>query len=235
MKYITQKIIILIAIFGSIELRGQSCVQDISTRPSNPVNTQMESLFSGNVNPWKNTFNVGAYILQSFNSIQINPNAGWQVPDWTGGPFLMTNPFDGSNGYEYLSKPGQLPGVKDYHWEDGWELMWLGTGYYPNGEEINTVNTNRIVQTSSNLAHNRVPYMVYYNRYTGRLRIFSSIFTDLGTFGDIYTSIGHADGIGTTFSGTFRHVNGYDQALDQYTKNHKIQVYNKNFNNSTLW
>ena len=113
MKYITQKIIILRAIFGSIELRGQSCVQDISTRPSNPVNTQMESLFSGNVNPWKNTFNVGAYILQSFNSIQINPNAGWQVPDWTGGPFLMTNPFDGSNGYEYLSKPGQLPGIKE--------------------------------------------------------------------------------------------------------------------------
>ncbi len=230
MKQIIKKILILTALVNSIPLRGQNCVQDISTNPSNAKNKQMESIFPGYTNPWKNTFNIGQYSLQTFAPVYLNQNAGWAGIS----SYLMTNPFDGSNGYEYLSKPGQLPGVKDFHWEDGWELMWLGTGYYPNGEEIQTSNLDRIIPSGFGLAHDQAPYMIYYNRYTGRLRIFSNVFTDLGTFNDIKTIIGYEIN-STTKSGIFRLVNGYDQALDRYTKHYQMESFNKNVNNNKLW
>jgi len=213
-----KKLIILIAILGKINGMAQNCVQEIRTKPDNPVNGQMEALYPSIINPWKNTFNVGAYINQSFSPIYLNPQ-GWAIPFLLGTQYNMTNPFDGSNGYAYLSLPGQNPGEKDFHWEDGWELMWLGTGFYPNGEAISTANSNRIYPYSSGPAHASSPYMIYYNRYTGRLRIFANIFTTINdAYDDVITFIGHPEGSQYKKSGIFRHITGYDQLGPVYQK-----------------
>lgn len=66
----------------------------------------------------------------------------------------------------------------DWTWKRGWELMYLHTGFYPDGSEINTVNSNSILSHSFPLSMNRMPYYMLYNRYTGKLRVFAAISTE---------------------------------------------------------
>lgn len=150
----------------------------------------------------------------------INPGAGWQVPDWTSNiTFQMSSPFTagGAAGGSYLTVPQTPFHARDFHWENGWELLWLGTGYYPNGEPIDVANQNRIISQASSVLNPRIPYMIYYNRYTGKIRLFAGLYTDFGAvhsvsvdlkFNEIQVDQGRINGI-------MRHLGNYDTPLDQ--------------------
>lgn len=216
------------------QLFAQNCVRLISTRYDSSYNNVLSPYYPNKVNPWLNTFNFAEYIGPTFSPIQLNTTAGWA--GYTGGTLSMVSPFSPSmgSGYEYLWGPtGNAPYQQDIHWEDGWEMMWLNTGYYPNGELVNVGNPNRITQVGHPLANPRTPYMVLYNRFTGKLRMFANIYADLNAYDSARLTLVQSS---ITKSGVFRHTLNYDPTLDEPTEATQISSANiLNNNNSTLW
>lgn len=203
--------------------QAQNCVRGISTNPQNPVNHELDALYPGKTNPWVNYFDFGAYQNATFDPIYLNPTAGWQVDDWTNLTQIpMNSPYTlgGAAGGSYLVTPAIPFQNRDFHWEDGWELLYLGTGYYPNGERIDTVNTNRIISQAFPPKNPRVPYMIYYNRYSAKIRLFVGLFADFGDFQSASVDLAiSGDSTSTNpTTGILRHLSNYDTPLDQHTQ-----------------
>lgn len=196
------------------------CIRGISTNPQNPVNSEFNHLLNSTttINPWLNTFDWGSSDNLGFLPIVLEPNGGWQIPDFTGTLFTMKNPFfdGGSAHYPYLYEPVSDYQARDFHWEDGWELLWLGTGYYPNGEAVSNVNPNRLIAYASGVESTRAPYIILYNRYRGVMRIFVNVFAPLGQYENAKIELRFLDQF-KGLSGNLRLVNGSDQALDKNT------------------
>ena len=205
----------------SLSLHPQNCDYDISTKPDAPVNTQMSTLYPTRDNQFLNSFDFGEIQVQTLKPISLNPSAGWSVPNWTNPPiFQMRNPFEdgGTAGGGYLQTPSNIF-QRDFHWEDGWELLWLNTGYYPNGDPIEVANPNGIVPFPFTVDNGSVPYMIYYNRYSAKIRLFAGLFTEFGAFQSAavalrFTPSDEEDG---NINGILRHLSSYDTPLDQMT------------------
>jgi len=210
--------------------------KEISTNYDDNKNCEVEEEYPTKTNQFLNSFNWAKNTNNIFHSIKLNPDAGWQVPDFsnTNAPLSMQSPF-----YEgYLARPAQPINDHDFHWEDGWELMWMNTGYFPNGDVYHNpgLNNNPIVDATLGLHHQKIPYIILYNRYTGKMRLLFNVFADLGQFSDVNLDIGYLDiALGENVSGVFRHVNGYDTPLDQKTSSPSFSTNFENFNNNQKW
>lgn len=220
MKHIYYYLVLYLGFCFSINAQ---CVRGISTNPANPVNSELSHLLNANttINPWLNTFDWGETNGAGFTPIVLEPNAGWMVPDFIGGIFTMVSPYQsgGSGHYEYLFEPVKDFQARDFHWEDGWELLWLGTGFYPNGEPIASYNAARIFPNASSVNAKRSPYFVLYNRYRGVMRVFLNVFAPLGEYENCTVELvfaNYSNGTGN-LSGSLRLLNGLDQALDRPT------------------
>lgn len=216
---------------------------DISTNPTDPENCEVDEEYPTKTNQYLNSFdwakrttnNNGTF---SFNTIKLNPNAGWQVPNFTNPsyPILMQSPY----ALGFLDMGGGTP-IEDYDfaWEDGWELMYLNTGYFPNGdwyEDPDALGSVPIISDPLNLHDTKVPYIVLYNRYNGKLRTFFNVFADLGTANDVALDLGYINtATGDNISGIFRHGSGYDTPLDQQTTTDAFSTHFENYNNMTQW
>lgn len=229
------KLIYILAVLGLIlplsSLAQDACEKDISTNPMAPYN---DHSFPGNkYNPWINSdFDMGALNLGAVKLIELNKQLTWSsdfisVADTA--DFFMMNPYTSEGTpparYKYLH-PNNVPFVlRDYQWEDGWELLWLGTGFYPNGERINTLEPNRAYPPSfPNPGQSQVPYIALYNRYRGTMRIFMNLVTDFSSYADIRTVLKLPSV--ENLSGILRHLEPYDRALDQTTNVDKIESFN---------
>lgn len=221
-----------------VQLYGQNCVRLIRTKYDSAQNNELNSFFPNKINPWLNTFDFAAIDNgTAFADIPLNPNAGWLITGYTGGNLSMMSPYSVSmpSEYRYLSKSpnGGVDGV-DKNWEDGWELMWMNTGFYPNGDSINVADTNRVIKTNYGLANPRTPYIILYNRYQGKLRIFANLITDYNAYNKIRLKLEHPDK--QKASGIFRHLLNYDQSLDVISQNSSVSSINfQNLNNPRQW
>jgi hypothetical protein len=231
-------IITLIYLTYTLSVIGQvcsDCYEDngISTNPNDPENCQIELRWptSSFTNQFKNTFDWAKNSNDQFHTIPLNDQAGWQVPDFTGGPFAMFSPYT----QDYLKDNSLSVEEHDWHWEDGWELMWMNTGYYPNGDVYHdhTLNINPIVE-STNLPHHRqIPYIIIYNRYTGKMRAFFNVFAELGTYQHIQLVVKYQSD--KTVSGILRHLANYDIPLDRKTEVLEFNTQFLNGNNINRW
>jgi hypothetical protein len=247
-----KKLILTIIIAAAGNALLAQCKEDktIRTNPSNPANTELNPLIpSGGVNEQLNTFDWGKWrgtTNKTFDLIELNPSMGWHengqsIPLNVPAAAWKMQPLFGQNmltNYPYILAGGPDPADKDWRWEDGWELMWLHTGYFPNGlADMNSINTNRIQSSSSTLANNSTPYIALYNRYTGKLRFFGNYKFDFGTFNpnSIQVRLAYTPGDNINVSGIFRHGNSFDQALDQKTKITELSSLNKYPGSTTSW
>jgi|TARA_B110000902_G_C14271815_1_gene573459 hypothetical protein len=229
MKRLIIQILVITATLNMCLAQCTDCneIREISTDPSDPKNCEVSS-----GHPLINTsFNWAARTNNSFDAISINPNAGWDNTPGSGfysvGSFLMQSPFS----YGYLFDPNKTIDEHDWHWEDGWELMYLNTGRYPNGQEIQVSNS---FYGAQGLPNNNAPYFMLYNKYTGKLRLFSNLYAPIGTWDDVKLTIGyHGKDGNDVVSGIFRHVNNYDTPLDQKTSGTAISTYHKDESNSS--
>lgn len=233
-----RKILLTIILTASISQLKAQCIRAISTNPVNPSNPYIEGLMAEmdphddpqdpsfnplelpvTINPWLNSFNWARRVSTQFADIELSPNVTWQVPNLTGPIFNMKPLYEpSSSGYIYLYPPpnGTINDA-DFHWEDGWELLWLGTGYYPNGEEISTENPSRVTPFAANASNDlNVPYIILYNRYRGTMRLFIGLFTEMGAYDNATVELRFPIEF-QNLSGTLRHINNYDQALDKPT------------------
>jgi type IX secretion system substrate protein len=208
----------------SIILKAQ-CVKNISTNPENPVNNEFLTLYPGNINPFLNTFNW--QYQYPVPTINLNLNAYWaqgfQNPiDPTVYPMIwpFSNALPGQFSYLYYNIPEE---DRDMHWEDGWELLWMNTGYFPNGDPItNNPYGSPFFGITFPASPNNIPYFVLYNRYTGLIRLFANVWYEtlnpyyqnlkvIFKYEDVYRGL-------NDISGLLRHVGKSDQPLDQKTK-----------------
>lgn len=222
--------------------------QIIRTNPSDPDNTELISKIpSGGVNEQLNTFDWGKWrgtTNKTFDLIELNPSMGWhqngQSIPMNSPPtaWQMLSPFGFTmmTYYPYMLQGGPDPEDKDWRWEDGWELMWLHTGYYPNGmADMYTSNSNRINASASTLANKSTPYIALYNRYTGKLRFFGNYKFSFGTLSTNTIQVRLAYTRDTNASGIFRHGYSYDQALDQKTKITELSSLNNHPGSTNSW
>jgi hypothetical protein len=112
----------------------------------------------------------------------------------------------------------------------------VGLGFYPNGEPINTFSANRAYSAEEWVPSNpNVPYMIFYNRYRGTLRLFANLFIEFGNYTDIQIQLLFEDFGDTGMSGIFRHLEPFDRALDQTTNVKKIESFNPNSGGPNRW
>jgi len=233
--YVLTKLCLALIICPEISKAQCPDTSTVSTYIDNPINTQFDKSHPGMINPFLNTYNWSGVTSSTFQQIKLNPNA-----NWNGGynTFLMNSPFSSAMGsdYNYLKYiNGQYPTIAqlpelDWTWERGWELMWMNTGYYPDGQEINNPLSNSIVNSPIGLSNELTPYIIAYNRYTGKMRLFANLITPLGSINNIYSTFRYEKG--ADVSGIFRNLNNYDRPLDMPTINLGATVYNKNDNNN---
>jgi hypothetical protein len=191
MKTIYQLIFLALFLAFNVSVVAQDdCNKDISTNPDQPFNNH--PFPSNRYNPWINSdFDIGELDGSSVPPMPLNNQIAWQISDFVfGNTFEMINPYQPAgtpnDRYNYLHPTGLDFEDRDYQWEDGWEILYIGLGFYPNGEPIQNAAPLRAYSSDTNVPSNpRVPYIILYNRYRGTMRVFMNLFTTFGGYSDI--------------------------------------------------
>lgn len=133
MKNLRNSFLICFLVLIHVGVNGQPCEKVISTNPDNPVNVPFSTVSPNKTNPWLNIFDISA--AQNGNppvakDIKLNNEVSWQIPYWDQNlPLDMKNPYTTSgtvqDRYRYLRRSNIPFLVNDFHWEDGWELLYL--------------------------------------------------------------------------------------------------------------
>ncbi|MCA1761887.1 MAG: hypothetical protein LC664_02630 [Flavobacteriales bacterium] len=224
---------VLVWVSFALTAMSQPCDNGISTNPYNPVNNQFVPLanqwYPGNGtdthNPWLNQW---SWYWSDGNPTIYRNNLNWDHP-WEGdAPIVdMAHPYDAimPEGFEYLRPAGVHPDFYDYRWEDGWELLWMNMGYYPDGHPINDPATGSYYDNHNwdyEPLPSNAPYFAIYNRYRGILRLFANVwYSAESTFEDIdvvlrFTTASSAPN--NNLTGLLRHASAYDRALSEPTE-----------------
>ncbi|MFT6816030.1 MAG: hypothetical protein ACJAZ3_001947 [Sphingobacteriales bacterium] len=129
------KYLLIALLLGSIQFELFSqCNHGISTNPNAPVNDQF--IFHLPQNPFLNKFDwmyVDPLFPANFVDVQINPLAGFAsgFSNTFIAPYSDQNPSE----YWYLHSSPFLE-LRDGYSKDGWELISMNTGYYPDKTPI---------------------------------------------------------------------------------------------------
>jgi hypothetical protein len=236
------KNIVILATLITFSIQSYTqCVRQISTNPENPYNLEWNNdLFPGSTESFLNTnFNWS----QPF-SIDKSQNWANHYQNGAGGQINMQSPYSPSNGSStyYLWGNHQFTD-RDWHWEDGWELMYMNVGLLPNGDATDQKSPNSWSMFPEDPFPDNVPYFVLYNRYRGTLRLFANIwFTNVETQPkEISVNLSFLDrqiDDDQLISGILRHVGGLDRALDQKTVNTSItspRITNESIGTTSQW
>jgi len=212
-------VIALIILSQGIIIQAQ-CVHGTSTNPSNPVNNQI--------------FGVRPELVNTFNWAEELSGIALESYDLQGMATLfngqngMINPYNQQNIYTHLVSAGVTK--RDYHWEDGWEMLSFNLGYYPDGSSIASVPDG-----FNDPINQEIPYIIFYNRYRGVLRVFFNSLTGItNAYKGITIKLEFADK-NFGLSGTFMPAQTILQGLDKKTNIKEVVSYSDHPNNSQLW
>lgn len=150
-----------IVVFVLLTFSGQSqdCEKEISTNPVTPYNNH--PFPSERYNPWISSgFNIGIEEGENVPPMPLNNQISWQISNFVfGSAFQMINPFTsgGTPGprYNYLHPTGINFEYLDYKWEDGWEVLHIGLGFYPNGDPVNAIPANSFIDEGQQVINGR--------------------------------------------------------------------------------
>ena len=249
-----KKIILFITVFYSqFNAHSQCGDPDIRTDPANPINNQFIPLVESNDgvplnytnNSFLNTFNWYPQPSAMYvNNIGPSNQPPLFDPAFSSSPtpafYTMDNALWNSNpGNQYLrigSGTQNYVPESEYHWNDGWELMYMNIGIFPNGDGVNGPSAGTFyndyfqaliptVDYNESPSPLTMPYFVLYNRYRGLLRVFYNYWDD-NTSGtkkiSVRLKILDPNNLNVDYNGTLRHANQYDQALDVPTTSANI-------------
>jgi hypothetical protein len=184
----------------------------ISTNPENPINCEVGEDLNGNpIFPWRlNDFDwkyqnpLNTTIAEYFEFQQQNSPY----------PFYVRSPWTGPTDAEYYHYVSRF-GYSDYLPEDGWELIKMEFG-----EPI----------SSNTPFFPKLPYMIFYNKYTGILRFFGAL-NDPRTYHTMKVSLRLATNVDDD---VFENVKGTNllslhgesmQPLDQKTDKNSVSFF----------
>lgn len=198
------KQLILLFCFPSAFAFSQECVHDVTTNPDAPQNNSIPN------NP------------EFLNHFDWNPSSllGTQLSNMQYNQLMLhiMNPQQ-PQYYNYIYN-GELPTS-----ENGWELLLLNTGTYPNLDDYPTGTLPD------------VPYIALYNRYSGKLRVFANYGNGAlpteTSFDAVKVILKFDDQ--EKLNGNLRLLNGIDQALNQPTEVFEIVSLAKHPNSPGKW
>jgi hypothetical protein len=244
-------IFIVVTLGFSQEESNYPCDNNVSTNPlpgraSN--NNLPNNQFIG--------FNFGDLFLNSFNWFPITQ--GNTLPDM----YTLVNEFDhllaGENMhhlyshqnhpyYDYLVNEVKMPtptspGFYPDH-QNGWELLALNLGYFPDGtpysyhvDPDNLDGNGNPTPFFSNL-HPTLPYVVLYNRYLSKIRVFANV-GEQWAINNAYQAVEVSISLSSAYpsvNGLLRINNGLDQALDVNTSVLKTGAICESQNTKRKW
>ncbi|NEN25654.1 T9SS type A sorting domain-containing protein [Cryomorpha ignava] len=183
-------------------------------------------------NEWYQTnapYSMNSY-LNAFNwyppgntQYVINLNEGWEHNLVTSTYLPMNNPFVQSGDYTFIHAQSAITNNRDFHWEDGWELLWMNLGKYPDGISAYGLTAGSVFG-DNNILHNpnptNIPYFVLYNRYRGVLRLFANVWKDnlQPNYQEVLIRLQFDQAsVDNGISGILRSILNYDTPLDQET------------------
>jgi hypothetical protein len=250
MKFLKQLSLIGLAWLCLVQIaEGQPCVNGISTNPNNPINDQFIPMAEAwynlppndpayapyTDNPWLNQFNWYWPNSIKIYKHQVNWDHGWNE-----NPAIadMMNPYDPGmpEGFEYLRPTGVATQNLDYRWEDGWELLYMNLGYYPDLNHTNDPAPGSYYANpeppNGDPLHfdprpSRAPYFVIYNRYRGLMRVVANVWYEAeATFNDIDVVLRFTDDseLYNKLTGLLRNASAYDKALSEPTDIREIHA-----------
>ena len=122
---------------------------------------------------------------------------------------------------------------QDYKWEDGWELMWVVRGYV---SETDNVNCKKGASCVDGGAPDPIPWLILYNRYLGKLRVFAAV-KQAATFTGASISIKFLDGVGNIQTNLLNKPDDIEPliALDKYIPNSNLNCISRYTENNTRW
>ena len=182
---------------------SQVSAQKISTDPDNAVNEERPEL-TNNFNWMEDIWSV------------YHPTPGGGYTDSGGGPINLQNPYyDQLDEYQEhfnlssisISTPEEeFLDILDIQPKNGWELLHKHNGWMHDETTLITdPNDQRIG-----------PYVILYNRYTGKLRVLASFDTD-ETADRAVTTMKFKSATGLEYSALLNYYGEYSQPLDQET------------------
>lgn len=195
------------------------CGNYTTTNPNAPVNNQQYEPYFQN-DHFLNTFDWYAHTQNTID--------GWQyenMGDFFGqqsGVFPSPFSIQGvSPDYDYLLDGGT---EADYFYEDGWELLFMNMGQYPDGTILN----------ASEMTLSTIPYVILYNKYKSTIRVFGKTTTDItnSTFKAVEVKIAFRN---SKVSGLFSILDNKMSALDKETKITKVVALCNHPNSFQQW
>lgn len=192
-------------------------------------------------NPWLNNFDwyFGNNTIQLFPN-QVNWSHGFSNLNDT---INMQHPYGGSmpTEFHYLRPNNVHPELRDFRWEDGWELLYMNLGYFPDMNAINNplagsyyANHNQ----SYDPVPSNIPYFAIYNRYRGLLRLIANVWYPVGSnYSNINVTLQFTGQSGeqNRLTGLLRHASTYDSGLSEKTNIKAIHAPRFHAPNFTQW
>lgn len=192
--------------------------EGISTLWSQPYNPNLPS------NLFLNTFFNWAAVNGQTGNLAMIPLSGMnQVP-----ADLSANPYDSGNNYSSIVSGLSYENL-DFHWEDGWELLAMNTGYYPNGSNVLDLNEQPLFPNN--------PTLLFYNKQRGLLRLFSNFIGPLQSNPQtVRITLKFRDSNNNpTVTGLLRVVDNIDCPLNQETEVTAVTNIVNFENNDNFW
>lgn len=191
----------------------QECVNEVSTHPNDePSISHLNALPQDNNQPDTRFLNKWEWWYQQSqtNVIPIN-NMGQSSGQFYGSPMDHFNHSSQGGFYSYLSvnvREVMLP-------ENGWELVSDNRGWYPD-QETDVPMDHASGQWKAEPTLRSIPYLIFYNKYSGMARIFvryGNNQTPINSINAVEITLVHEDLKNMT--GMLRLGAGYDRTLDQ--------------------
>ncbi len=219
---------------------GQPCPPaGISTNPNAPLDpfllnnivnlSDPEQPFT--INPFLNAFNWGEIAGADFKTIGIDLCTYWEFDNSIvlanpGDPCPLYYPMisfmsdDMPSQFNYLKEPQTNAFItdRDYHWEDGWELLWMNLGYLPDGTSIGGPHATGSPFQGNNYSAkpDNIPYIIIYNRYRGIMRLVANVWDNRIKHQNLQVKLLQSGGNGN-LTGILRAIENYDRPLSMQT------------------
>jgi len=223
MRHLTTLILILCVFYSKAQTE---CINEVSTDPDNPTNNSLPPLSNGSDN------------LHYLNELDLNQRGAPGTPEfglWLG--YETTNMFFAGIPLPIMKninvESGTLP-YYDYLFDgpkpltkNGWELLLVNLGRFPN-------NQDEIPVAAANL--HQFPYIVIYNKYLGKIRVFCKFGLDQTVFeaaDAVEISLAYNDR--KEVSGAMRLYEGMNQSLDLKTDIIRVTSVAKAQNFGNTW
>lgn len=206
-----------LCVFNKVNAQNENCIHNVNTNFQNPTNNSI---------PYNNSLN-GDEFLNQFDWNALNSSGfltTYQLQNMTYNQNMINIQSVASGSYYSYIYSGER-----MSYENGWELLLLNIGSFPNLDPL------------PNSDYADIPYIVLYNKYKGIIRLFANYgngyISTQASIDAMRIELTFASNINgqNVLNGMFRLNSGKDVSLDQNTNNKVMSAITYHPNAANKW